>query len=164
MEKDTVRIGKVSAVDYEKGLVRVAYHDRDDNVNAPMPMLSDKYFMPEAGDQVLVLHLSNGAEAGLVLGRYFTDRNVPREKGKGVFYMALNRDGSAFIKCVDGVVTIKSGTIAIDGNLTVSGDLEVSGRITAASVSASGGVAAGRVSLQTHTHTESAGGSTSAPT
>ncbi len=154
MENDIIRIGKVSDVDYEKGLIRVAYLDRDNNVTAPMPMLSDKYFMPEVGDQVIALHLSNGTEAGLVLGRYYTEKNLPKESGKGVFFMTLDRSGVSFIKCADGTVTIKGSKIAFNGDIAVTGSIAASGNITAGgSITASGDVIAGGVSLKNHTHT-----------
>ncbi len=148
MENDIIRIGKVSDVDYENGLVQVAYLDRDNNVTAPMPMLSDKYFMPDIGDQVIVLHLSNGAEAGLVLGRYYTDKNLPKESGKGLFFMALDRAGASFIKGIDGTIIIKGSEIVFNGDISVTGDITVNGNITA-----SGDIIAGGVSLKNHTHT-----------
>lgn len=153
MGNDIVRIGKVSDVDYERGLIRVAYIDRDNNVTAPMPMLSDKYFMPDVGDQVIVLHLSNGTEAGLVLGRYYTEKNIPKENGKDVFFMPLDRSGEAFVKYAEGTVTIKGDKIVFSGNLAVEGNLEVSGNITAKDVEASGDVKAGGISLKSHAHT-----------
>lgn len=160
MENDTIRIGKVSDVDYEKGLIRVAYLDRDNNVTAPMPMLSDKYFMPEVGDQVIVLHLSNGAEAGIVLGRFYTDKNLPKESGKGVFFMTLDRSGASFIKCASGTVTIKGEKITFNGDVSVTGGIAASGNISAGgsisasgNITASGDVNAGGISLRNHTHT-----------
>ena len=65
MANDIFRVGKVSSIDYAAGLVRVAYHDKDDSVTAPLPMLCTEYNMPQVGDPVMVLHLSNGTEAGL---------------------------------------------------------------------------------------------------
>ena len=38
MANDIFRVGKVSSIDYAAGLVRVAYHDKDDSVTAPLPM------------------------------------------------------------------------------------------------------------------------------
>lgn len=158
MEKGIIRIGKVSSIDYLKGLVRVAYHDEDDNVTQPFPMLSFDYFMPEVGDQIIVLHLSNGTEAGLALGRYWDDKNVPKENGAGLFRMDLDRAGAAFLKHLNGVVTLKGGSIILDGNVTINGDLVVNGEITA-----TGDIVAGGVSLMHHTHTDSMGGTTSPP-
>ena len=90
-----IRVGKVSSIDYAAGLVRVAYHDKDDSVTQPIPMLSNEYNMPKVGDQVLVLHLSNGAEAGLVLGRYWNGKNKPPEGAAGLFRKDLGRAPAA---------------------------------------------------------------------
>lgn len=158
MEKEIIRIGKVSSIDYAKGLVRVAYHDKDDNVTQPLPMLSDKYFMPAVGDQILVLHLSNGTEAGLALGRYWNDKNTPKESGDGLFRMDLDRNGAAYLKCIGGTVTLNGGSVIVNGGVTINGNLTVNG-----SISATGDIVAGGVSLQNHTHTDSLGGTTSPP-
>lgn len=77
--KNNIRIGKISAIDYASGLVRVVYHDKDNAVTGLIPLLSNEYFMPEVGAQVIVLHLSNGVEAGVVLGRPWSEKtNRPR--------------------------------------------------------------------------------------
>lgn len=157
MAENTVRVGKVSAVDYEKGLVNVVYPDRDNSVTVAIPMLSHRYFMPDVGDQILVLHLSNGAEAGVALGRYFNDKNPPKESGKGIFRVDFDRDGTAYLRCESQAVTIKGSTVKVDGSLTVTGSVTVSGSITAG-----GDIVAGGVSLKSHTHT-GVNGETSGP-
>lgn len=91
MANDIFRVGKVSSIDYAAGLVRVAYHDKDDSVTAPLPMLCTEYNMPQVGDPVMVLHLSNGTEAGLVLGRYWSNNNKPPEGAAGLFRKDLDR-------------------------------------------------------------------------
>lgn len=194
----TIRVGKVSSIDYARGLVRVAYMDEDGQVTQPFPMLSDRYFMPAVGDQIMVLHLSNGTEAGLALGRYWTDKNVPPESGAGLFRMDMDRSGAAYLKCAEGVVTLLGGTvkvdgetieitgssitvtgdeIALEGNITITGDVAVTGDISVTgdvavtgdltvdgSVSATADVTVDGISLKSHTHKDSIGGDTSAPT
>lgn len=160
---ETIRVGRVSSIDYAKGLVSVTYPDQDGSVTKPFPMLSEWYGMPNIGDLVMVLHLSNGAEAGLVLGRYWNDKNVPKESGAGLFRMDLNRDGTAYIKCSGTTITIL-GNITLNGNLTVNGDVTVKGDITAdGTITASVDVVSGGISLKNHTHTGDSGGSTSPP-
>ena len=133
VEKNLIRIGRVSAVDYAAGAVEVAYHDRDDSVTAALPMLSSVYQMPAAGDLVLVRHLSSGSEAGVVLGRFY---------------------GEVLLTAGSFVV---NGSLALAGDLTLTGNLAVSGSITA-----QGDITAGGVSLLTHVHTESGGADTGA--
>lgn len=79
MANEIFRVGKVSSIDYAAGLVRVVYPDKDNSVTAPLPMLCTEYNMPKVGDPVMVLHLSNGTEAGLVLGRYWSGNNQTPE-------------------------------------------------------------------------------------
>ena len=48
--ENNIRLGKISAVDYAAGTVRVVYHEKDDAVTAPIPLISSEYFMPEVDD------------------------------------------------------------------------------------------------------------------
>ena len=45
-------------------------------------MLSD-LFLPKIWQEVLVLHLSNGQSAGILLGKYWNKKNVPPDYGQG---------------------------------------------------------------------------------
>ena len=106
--ENNIRLGKISAVDYAAGTVRVVYHEKDDAVTAPIPLISSEYFMPEVDDMVMVLHLSNGTEAGVVLGRPWSEKNKPPEGSKGLYRKDLARSpGEAMIRYKDGTMTIK---------------------------------------------------------
>ena len=154
-----IRLGKVSAIDYAAGMARVVYHEKDDSVTRLIPFISDEYSMPEIGDQVLVLHLSNGAEAGVVLGRPWSGKNVPPEGEKGLYRKDLARTpGEAMIRYKDGTLTIKVAKVVVDGDLTVTGSLTVTGTITS-----QGDTVAAGVSVQNHKHTDSIGGKTTPP-
>lgn len=85
MAKREIRVGKVSKINYEKGMVRVTYPDLDDSVTAEIPAFSftDEYKMPKVGQEVLVLHLSNGQAAGILIGKYWNKDNVPPDYGQG---------------------------------------------------------------------------------
>ena len=117
--------GDTISIDYAAGLVRVAYHDKDDSVTAPLPMLCTEYNMPQVGDPVMVLHLSNGTEAGLVLGRYWSNNNKPPEGAAGLFRKDLDRTpGKAMIRYDGSTLTIKcAGAINIEagGAVTING-------------------------------------------
>ena len=82
-----IRIGKVSSIDYENGMIRVLYTDRDGAVTKTLPVVTfnDEYKMPQVGQYVLVVHLSNGSEAGYILGTYWNTANVPSKSGKGIY-------------------------------------------------------------------------------
>lgn len=100
MAKD-IRIGKVSSIDYKNGMIRATYIDMDDDVTDDFPVFSmtGEYLMPEVGDEVLVLHLSNGSSAGIVMGRYWNEDNQPKKYGKGVFRKELaHAEGEAYLQ------------------------------------------------------------------
>lgn len=160
-----IRLGKVSAIDYAAGMIRVAYHEKDDSVTRLIPMLSNEYKMPEIGDQVLVLHLSNGTEAGVVLGRPWSEKNVPAEGAEGLYRKELGQEpGEAMIRYQGGALLIKVGAVTIDGDVTITGSLNVAGSLTVAgSITSAGDTVAGGKSLIGHTHTDSMGGGTTAP-
>lgn len=159
MAEKLIRIGKVSSVNYGQGMVRVTYPDRDDSVTAELPVFSftDEYKMPKVGSQVLVVHLSNGAAAGVCLGHYWNEKNISKATGEGVFRKELGQSyGEAYIEFKDGTVTIHADTIVLDGAVEVSKDATVTGKVTAKKdVSVSGDVKAGDdgISLTKHTHT-----------
>ena len=85
MAKREIRVGKVSKINYEKGMIRVTYPDLDDSVTAELPVFSftDEYKMPKIGQEVFVLHLSNGQAAGILMGKYWNKDNVPPDYGQG---------------------------------------------------------------------------------
>ena len=99
MDSNEIRVGKISSVDYESGMVRVVYEDQDDAVTRPIPLLSFEYLMPEVDDMVLVLHLSNGTEMGVVMGRPWSEQRVPPENGKGFYRKDFhNEAGKAYLR------------------------------------------------------------------
>lgn len=99
MDSNEIRVGKISSVDYTSGTVRVVYEDQDDAVTRPIPLLSFEYLMPEVDDMVLVLHLSNGTEAGFVIGRPWSDQRVPPESGQGLYRKDFHNEvGKAFLR------------------------------------------------------------------
>ena len=80
-----IRVGKVSSIDYPSGMIRVVYHDKDNDVTRPIPLFSSAYAMPPVGALVAVVHLSNGAEAGVVLGRPWSAKLTPPEGFEGLY-------------------------------------------------------------------------------
>lgn len=90
-----IRIGTVSSIDPETGMVRVMYQDRGREVTQPLPYATfgEEFRMPAPGARVLVLHLGSGSEMGVVLGTYW-NRNNPagnpglyhKDLGGGAFF------------------------------------------------------------------------------
>ncbi len=113
-----IRIGRVSAIDYANGMVSVVYTDRDASVTKSLPYLSfnGEYKMPAVGKYVLVAHLSNGSDAGIVLGPYWNKGNVPATSGQGVYRKELgSTPGEAYIEYSGGELTFKDsgGTLSL---------------------------------------------------
>lgn len=78
-----IRIGTVSSVDAETGMVSVIYQDRDKEVTELMPYatFNDEFKPPQVEAKVLVVHLSNGNGAGIVLGTYWNENNPAGNPG-----------------------------------------------------------------------------------
>lgn len=156
-EEKTVRIGKVSSVNFDKGMVRVTYPDRDDSVTAEIPVFSftDEYKMPKVGSQVLVLHLSNGAAAGVCLGHYWNQSNTSKVTGKDVFRKELAQTfGDAFMQYKDGTLTIFADKVEIKAGSSV--------KIDAPTITATADMEIDGFKFKQHTHT-GAHGETSRP-
>ncbi|MCD8207425.1 MAG: hypothetical protein LUD72_05775 [Bacteroidales bacterium] len=110
-----IRIGKVSTVDYENGMVAVVYTDKDDAVTKSLPMLSfnGEYKMPERDEMVLVVHLSNGSEAGIVLGTYWNKAHHPSVTGQGVYRKDISAD--SYVQYQGGTLEIDAPSISLNG-------------------------------------------------
>lgn len=126
---DNIRVGNVSSIDYKKGMIEATYPDLDDSVTDSFPVFSftDEYKMPKVGDEILVLHLSNGESAGIVLGRYWNEDNEPPAYGKNVFRKELGEVfGEAYIQYKNGDITFHDpgGTTTLDSILRRLADLE----------------------------------------
>lgn len=121
MAADNIRVGRVSSIDYSKGMIKVIYADKDNSVTKDLPFLSmnGEYKMPDIGDMILVLHLSNGAAMGIVLGTFWSNGHKPAETGKGVYRKELGSiPGEAYIRYDSSskVLTIKADTVSVQSN------------------------------------------------
>ena len=90
-------------------MASVLYSDRDGDVTQMLPFatFNGEYKIPEAGSKVLVVHLSNGSEMGIILGTYWNEGNPA--SGRGTYHKHLG-DGASF--CYDagtGVLNITAG-------------------------------------------------------
>lgn len=118
MAEKLVRIGKVSSIDYENGMISVTYPNLDDSTTDLFPTFAfaDEYKMPEIGQDVLVLHLSSGQASGVVMGKYWNVDNVPQNGGKGMYRKELGKNpGDAYIQYKNGDISFhdQSGTITL---------------------------------------------------
>lgn len=95
-----IRVGRVSKIDYDNGMVAVTYPDLDDSVTSFLSVVSfnDEYKMPGIGDEVLVVHLSSGQSRGLVLGHYWNKTNISEHTGEGIYRKEFGQDyGEAYM-------------------------------------------------------------------
>ena len=76
---DGIRVGFVSSYDADTGTAAIYYPDRCHEVTDNLPVFSPFGLLQtlKKGDAVIVLHLSNGQEAGIVIGTYSSDGDVP---------------------------------------------------------------------------------------
>ena len=120
MSDSSIRKGKISSVNYDTGMARVTYKDRNESVTSEFPLLNfnGEYHMPKIGEDVLVAHLSNGSSHGVVLGPLWNQQNTPAETGKNLYRKDFSsQKGAAYIKYDDstGEYIIKAANVTVDG-------------------------------------------------
>ncbi len=120
MANSEIRVGRVSSVNYETGMARVTYKDKDDSVTCEFPILTnnDEYRMPKVGQDVLVAHLSNGSSRGAILGTLWNKKYIPCETGETLYRKDLSRKkDAAFIRYSDetGEYLIKVANLHLNG-------------------------------------------------
>ena len=127
--ENMIRIGKISTIDYERGMASVVYPDRNNEPSPDFPFFSTIYEMPKADDMVVVILLPNSASRGFILGVPWSNVNIPLETGKGIFckhfsdgaYVRYNANTREMEVSAEQV-KIKSLTVE---ELTVSGNAKI---------------------------------------
>lgn len=120
-----IRVGKISSINYEAGMVRVTYTDKDNSTTQEIPLLNHEYMMPPVGSQVLVVNLSNGGEMGFVLGRPYSEVTKPTEGLEGLYRKELsNNINEAYVRYMTGQdfqLKLPEATIKINnqGNIEI---------------------------------------------
>jgi phage baseplate assembly protein gpV len=115
---DNIRVGRISSIDYSRGMVRVVYADKDDSVTDELPVLNlnGEYKMPNINEMVLVLHLSNGSTMGIVMGTFWSNSNKPAETGKGIYRKEYgSTPGESYIRydSESKIMIVKADTVQI---------------------------------------------------
>ncbi len=115
-----IRKGKISAVNYDAGMARVTYRDKDDSVTAEFAFVTnnDEYRMPEVGQDVLVAHLSNGSSRGVIIGTIWNKKYKPRETGEGLYRKDFSRvEDAAYARYSDeeGEYLLKVPRLRLNG-------------------------------------------------
>ncbi len=120
MSTDVIRVGKVSSYDPESGTASIYYPDRGANATTELPVLSPFGIRQELKkeDSVLVVHLSDGAETGVVIGKYTTFGKVANS------VIAVGDDGALQITSGESSMKLSANGAEIQssGGVTLSGD------------------------------------------
>lgn len=120
MAGSEIRVGRISSINYETGMARTTYRDKDETVTAEFPIMTnnDEYRMPEVGQDVLVAHLSNGSSRGAILGTLWNKKYAPKESGKGLYRKDFSKKKNAAYARYDdatGEYLLKSANVHING-------------------------------------------------
>lgn len=109
---DVVRVGRISSVNQENGMVRVYYPDRDSTTSElGMFYFLGEYKTPRVNDQVIVLHLSNDTSSGVVLGGFWNEvSKAPRETT-----YKKEMDSKSYETLQNGIFTLHSQEISLEG-------------------------------------------------
>ncbi len=121
MHLGEVRVGRVSSINYETGMMRVTYTDKNRAVTREFPLLNygGEYNMPEVGQSVAVAHLSNGSSRGVILGTVWNKNNLPEEGKKGVYRKDFSKTRGAAVQQYaedTGTMVLKAPNVSIMGN------------------------------------------------
>lgn len=113
-----IRIGQISSIDRAKGMAKVIYNDRDGAVTKMLPLFSfnGEYKAPEIGQYVLVVHLSNGTEAGCIMGTYWNEARPPAAPNVTWRKELGKKSGEAFLQYDSGTLQINAGNIQFKTN------------------------------------------------
>lgn len=119
MEKDYLRIGKISSINYPQGTARITYEDKDGSTTAEMPFLALawQYWTPRVGDQVLVAHLSSGTSSAVILGAVWHNGHRPFEGFEGLYRREYCNEPGKAVERYDE----KAG----DYSQRITGDMEI---------------------------------------
>lgn len=109
MAAATIRLGKISSINYSAGKARVVYEDRDQSVSSELPFLAWQYHMPKVNDLVVVACFSNGTVSGVILGPIFGVANKPHNGASGIFRQEMSNTKNEAVLQYD----IKTGKLLI---------------------------------------------------
>lgn len=160
MERDGLRVGKITAIYYEKGTARVTYDDRDKAVSKELPFLFSEIFPYKIDDLVWTARLSSNRADGIIIGLANSEVTPPAEGKDGLYRKDFSREpGEAYLRYdpETGELKINSNkklTLNVGGNasVTIGGNAVVTISGSAQIDAPAGDVVIAGVSLVHHTH------------
>ena len=171
---DLIREGIISSVNYQKGMAKVTYPDRDNEVTDNFPYLcyGEEYYMPSVGDRVLVAHLSTGEHEGVIIGKFWDGDHKSKKTGSGIFHQELPKgSGRTYISFEDGTLTIQADKIVLKGvesvkvesdKVTIDASTEIKKDLNVTQTTKAEDFITNTAKFNTHKHT-GAHGETSGP-
>lgn len=88
-EKNIIRVGEISSVNYKRGCADVRFDD--DDVKTDLPFFSNEYQMPDLNDLVVVIFQTyRNKEQGFIIGPVFNESHMPKCPGKGNFFKQIS--------------------------------------------------------------------------
>ena len=111
----SIVLAKISKVNYEAGTADITIPDRNRQVVKSIPFLSDIYEMPSVGDSVYAdIEVGGGRLGrGVILGKYYTKKNRPKESGKGIFLKEFTDGASIKYDPATKTMTINADKVVV---------------------------------------------------
>ncbi len=125
---DTVRVGRISTIDYVAGTASVIYTDRNNEISPQFPFFSMFYEMPKLDEMAVVIMQSNSRTRGFIVGVPYSGKKVPSRNGQGIFYKEFSDGTSILYDPKEKMLSIHADKVTFKSitadNLTVKGKLE----------------------------------------
>ena len=135
----SIQIGEIQSINGPARTVKVLHEDANGSVSTDLPLRRPK-LLPEPGDPVVCVYLSNGSAYGICLDQYYQAENTPADNGQFIECMILPDGASIQYDTVNKKLILNAQTVAI---VSVGNNTTIDGK-----------------TFLTHTHSDPQGGQT----
>ena len=122
--KNLIKIGTVESINYKNGTARLLYEELDNSLSFDLPIIANEYNMPNVGDQVVAIFLSQDNLQGFIVGRPFSDDNMPSNGKENIIRKDYDEDNFIEYDKNTETLTINVKQIVINGNLVQGGRVD----------------------------------------
>ena len=114
-----LRIGTVTQIFPEEGMVKVYYED-EKNASLKLNVLTfnNEYLLPPLGEKVLTVHLENGSSEGFVVGTYYGSMEPEAQSGYRKDFNNPDDENKAFATFIENVFTLNAANIKFQCSYT----------------------------------------------